>query len=109
VHAAVAYREITVLEHLPDRDRDADQAPPRAAWALDDHGRTLEQLRQLAGELKCSGPAPPRLCARASTRFQKVVAALRPSGSALPDACHTAECCLRREGGSPNPRSRSSS
>jgi hypothetical protein len=45
-----------VLEHLPERDRPLIKRRLRAAWALDDHGRALDQLQQLAGELDRSHP-----------------------------------------------------
>jgi putative transposase len=45
-----------VLEHLPERDRPPVKQRLRRAWALDDHARALDQLRQLAGELERSNP-----------------------------------------------------
>jgi putative transposase len=45
-----------VLEHLPERDRPPIKRRLRAAWALDDHDRALDQLTQLAGELERSRP-----------------------------------------------------
>jgi transposase-like protein len=45
-----------VLEHLPERDRPPIKRRLRAAWALDDHDRALDQLKQLAGELERSRP-----------------------------------------------------
>jgi putative transposase len=45
-----------VLEHLPERDRPPIKRRLRAAWALDDHNRALDQLQQLAGELDRSHP-----------------------------------------------------
>jgi putative transposase len=52
----VRHKERNVLEHLPERDRPPIKRRLRAAWALDDHGRALDQLRQLAGELDRSHP-----------------------------------------------------
>jgi transposase-like protein len=45
-----------VLAHLPERDRPPVRRRLRAAWALDDHDRALEQLRSLADELARSHP-----------------------------------------------------
>ena len=45
-----------MLEHLPERDRPPIKRRLRAAWALDDHDRALDQLKQLAGELERSRP-----------------------------------------------------
>jgi putative transposase len=45
-----------VLGHLPERDQPLVRRRLRAAWALDDHDRALEQLRVLAGELERSHP-----------------------------------------------------
>ena len=45
-----------MLDHLPERDRPLVRRRLRAAWALDDHGRALEQLRVLADELARSHP-----------------------------------------------------
>jgi putative transposase len=50
------HKERNVLEHLPERDRPPIKRRLRAAWALDDHGRALDQLHQLAGELDRSHP-----------------------------------------------------
>ena len=49
-------RERNVLEHLPERDRPPIKHRLRRAWAEADHGRALEQLRALAGELDRSHP-----------------------------------------------------
>jgi putative transposase len=56
VQRCVRHKERNVLEHLPERDRPPIKRRLRAAWALDDHGRALEQLRRLAGELERSHP-----------------------------------------------------
>ena len=45
-----------MLDHLPERDRPTVKQRLRRAWALDDHARALDQLRQLAGELERSNP-----------------------------------------------------
>jgi putative transposase len=45
-----------VLGHLPERDQPLMRRRLRAAWALDDHDRALEQLRGLADELARSHP-----------------------------------------------------
>jgi putative transposase len=45
-----------VLGHLPERDRPLVRRRLRAAWALDDHARALDQLRLLADELGRSHP-----------------------------------------------------
>jgi hypothetical protein len=45
-----------VLDHLADRDRDLVKRRLPRAWAETDHGRALEQLQTLAGELERSHP-----------------------------------------------------
>jgi putative transposase len=45
-----------VLGHLPERDQPLVRRRLRAAWALDDHDRALDQLRILADELARSHP-----------------------------------------------------
>ena len=45
-----------MLDHLPERERPNVQQRLRRAWALDDHARALDQLRQLARELDRSYP-----------------------------------------------------
>ena len=45
-----------MLGHLPERDRPLVRRRLRAAWALDDHHRALNQLRTLADELARSHP-----------------------------------------------------
>jgi putative transposase len=45
-----------VLGHLPERDQPLVRRRLRAAWALDDHDRALDQLRTLADELARSHP-----------------------------------------------------
>jgi putative transposase len=50
------HKERNVLGHLPERDRPLVRRRLRAAWALDDHDRALEQLRALADELARSHP-----------------------------------------------------
>lgn len=56
VQRCVRHKERNVTDHLPDRDRPAVKQRLRRAWALDDHARALDQLRQLAGELDRSYP-----------------------------------------------------
>ncbi len=56
VQRCVRHKERNVLDHLPERDRPRVKQRLRRAWALDDHGRALEQLRQLASELERSYP-----------------------------------------------------
>ena len=45
-----------MLAHLPERDRPLVRRRLRAAWALDDHDRALDQLSTLADELARSHP-----------------------------------------------------
>jgi putative transposase len=45
-----------VLGHLPERDQPLVRRRLRAAWALEDHDRALDQLRALADELTRSHP-----------------------------------------------------
>jgi hypothetical protein len=52
----VRHKERNVLDHMPERDRPAVKQRLRRAWALDDHARALDQLRQLAGELERTYP-----------------------------------------------------
>jgi putative transposase len=56
VQRCVRHKERNVLGHLPERDRPLVRRRLRAAWALDDHDRALDQLRQLADELARSHP-----------------------------------------------------
>ncbi len=56
VQRCVRHKERNVTDHLPERERPAVQQRLRRAWALDDHARALDQLRQLAGELDRSYP-----------------------------------------------------
>lgn len=56
VQRCVRHKERNVLDHLPERDRPSVKQRLRRAWALDDHARALDQLRQLAGELERSYP-----------------------------------------------------
>jgi putative transposase len=56
VQRCLRHKERNVIEHLPERDRLVVKQRLRRAWALDDHVRALEQLRQLAGELDHSQP-----------------------------------------------------
>jgi transposase-like protein len=56
VQRCVRHKERNVTDHLPERDRPAVKQRLRRAWALDGHGRALDQLRQLAGELDRSYP-----------------------------------------------------
>lgn len=56
VQRCLRHKERNVTEHLPERERPAVKQRLRRAWALDDHGRALDQLRRLAGELDRSYP-----------------------------------------------------
>ena len=56
VQRCVRHKERNVLAHLPERDQPLVRRRLRAAWALDDHDRALDQLRQLADELARSHP-----------------------------------------------------
>jgi putative transposase len=56
VQRCVRHKERNVTDHLPERDRPLVKQRLRRAWALDDHARALDQLRQLAGELDRSYP-----------------------------------------------------
>ncbi|HKI66343.1 MAG TPA: transposase [Solirubrobacterales bacterium] len=50
------HKERNLTDHLPERERPAVKQRLRRAWALDDPGRALDQLRMLAGELDRSYP-----------------------------------------------------
>ena len=56
VQRCVRHKERNVTDHLPERERPAVKQRLRRAWALDDHDRALDQLRQLASELERSHP-----------------------------------------------------
>jgi len=56
VQRCVRHKERNVLDHLPERERPSVKQRLRRAWALDEHARALEQLRQLAAELDRSYP-----------------------------------------------------
>jgi putative transposase len=56
VQRCIRHKERNVLGHLPERDQPLVRRRLRAAWALDDHGRALDQLRVLADELGRSHP-----------------------------------------------------
>jgi transposase-like protein len=56
VQRCVRHKERNVLGHLPERDRPLVRRRLRAAWALDDHDRALDQLRVLADELARTHP-----------------------------------------------------
>src|SRR3954470_15845583 len=56
VQRCVRHKERNVLGHLPERDRPVVRRRLRAAWALDDHDRALDQLRALADELARTDP-----------------------------------------------------
>ena len=56
VQRCVQHKERNVLEHLPERDRDAVKARLRGAWQETDHDRALEQLNALALELDHAHP-----------------------------------------------------
>ncbi len=56
VQRCVRHKERNVLDHLPERERPVVKQRLRRAWALEEHARALDQLRQLAGELERSHP-----------------------------------------------------
>jgi putative transposase len=56
VQRCIRHKERNVLAHLAERDRPLVRRRLRAAWALDDHDRALDQLRVLAEELARSHP-----------------------------------------------------
>jgi putative transposase len=56
VQRCVQHKERNVVEHLPERDRQAVKARLRRAWAQTDHDRALEQLIALALELDRAHP-----------------------------------------------------
>jgi transposase-like protein len=56
VQRCVRHKERNVLGHLPERDQPLVRRRLRAAWALDDHDRALDQLRGLADELTRTHP-----------------------------------------------------
>jgi transposase-like protein len=56
VQRCIRHKERNVLGHLPERDRPLVRRRLRAAWALDDHDRALDQLRVLVDELARSHP-----------------------------------------------------
>jgi putative transposase len=56
VQRCVQHKERNVLNHLPERDREAVKARLRRAWAETDHDRALEQLNTLALELDRAHP-----------------------------------------------------
>jgi putative transposase len=56
VQRCVQHKERNVLDHLPERDREAVKARLRRAWAETEHDRALEQLGALALELDRAHP-----------------------------------------------------
>jgi putative transposase len=56
VQRRVRHKERNVLDHLPERERPPVKQRLRRAWALEDHGRALDQLKALAGELDRTYP-----------------------------------------------------
>jgi transposase-like protein len=56
VQRCVQHKERNVLEHLPERDRQAIKARLRQAWKETDHDRALEQLNTPAVELDRAHP-----------------------------------------------------
>jgi putative transposase len=56
VQRCIRHKERNVLGHLPGRDQPLVRRRLRAAWALDDYDRALDQLRTLADELTRSYP-----------------------------------------------------
>jgi transposase-like protein len=56
VQRCLRHKERNVLDHLPERERPAVKQRLRRAWALEDSGRALDQLRLLASELERTHP-----------------------------------------------------
>ena len=56
VQRCVQHKQRNVLDHLPERDRQAVKARLRRAWAETDHERALEQLTALAIDLDRAHP-----------------------------------------------------
>ncbi len=56
VQRCVQHKQRNVLDHLPERDRDAVKARLCRAWKETDHDRALEQLNTLAIELDHGHP-----------------------------------------------------
>jgi len=56
VQRCIRHKERNVLDHLPKRERPAVKQRLRRAWAADDHGRALDQLKALASELDRAYP-----------------------------------------------------
>ena len=56
IQRCIRHKERNVLDHLPERDRPAVKRRLRAAWAETDHGRALDRLQTLAGELDRTHP-----------------------------------------------------
>src|SRR4051812_42782449 len=56
VQRCIRHKERNVLGHLPKRDQPVVRRRLRAAWALDDHDRALDQLGQLADEFARTHP-----------------------------------------------------
>ena len=56
VQRCVQHKQRNVLEHLPERDRDAVKTRLHRAWKDTDHDRALEQLNNLALELDRAHP-----------------------------------------------------
>jgi hypothetical protein len=95
VQRCVRHKERNVLGHLPERDRRLVRRRLRAAWALDDHDRALDQLRMLADELARSHPGAAaslregmeetltvtRLCVRG--RLKRTLASTNPCESMI--------------------------
>jgi len=56
IQRCIRHKERNVLEHMPERDRPAVKRRLRSAWAEPDHGRALDRLLTLAGELDRTHP-----------------------------------------------------
>jgi len=56
VQRCTQHKQRNVLDHLPERDRQAVKARLRRAWKETDHDRALEQLNTLALELERAHP-----------------------------------------------------
>ncbi len=61
-----------MIDHLPERNRPGVKQRLRRAWALEDHARALDQLRQLAGELDHSYPGAAGML-EAEQQFRKII------------------------------------
>jgi hypothetical protein len=81
VQRCVRQKERNVLGHLPERDRPLVRRRLRAAWALDDHHRALEQLLTLADELTGTHPGAAASLREASKRRSRSRGSASAAGS----------------------------